>query len=234
LGSLKYLLHLLKIQGDPFCISKLYIFRESRPAHLVANLLKTLGMAGYFLFNNVAWAIKFKIISGTKTSCVFSRDSTGASIAALRALFLYRRPLQVMKRSGADCRSGLGQWACYSLSFWMLSSIAKISDVSRDLCPPPAARSGLSSFPQVLLHSFSLMVTDGSNSIEEGTERTPICNHKGGCKPADLHITGRDQPVGKQWHCWNCWCGGGCTSFLPNLEKVLALPPVVWIIICKN
>jgi hypothetical protein len=35
---------------------------------LVANLLKTLGMAGYFFFNNLSWAMKFNIVSGISLS----------------------------------------------------------------------------------------------------------------------------------------------------------------------
>lgn len=42
--------------------------RESRPGLLAANLLKTLGMAAYFFFNNLSWAMKFNIISGRDRS----------------------------------------------------------------------------------------------------------------------------------------------------------------------
>jgi len=55
------LLRLYKFLSE---IEKLGTIRESRPGLLVANLLKTLGMAGYFFFNNISWAMKFKVISG--------------------------------------------------------------------------------------------------------------------------------------------------------------------------
>lgn len=42
---------------------------------LVANLLKTLGMAGYFFFNNLSWAMKFNIVSGISLSLSPSRHT---------------------------------------------------------------------------------------------------------------------------------------------------------------
>lgn len=55
------LLRLFKFLSE---IEKLGTIREARPMLLVANLLKTLGMAGYFFFNNLSWAMKFNIVSG--------------------------------------------------------------------------------------------------------------------------------------------------------------------------
>jgi len=93
------LLRLYKFLSE---IEKLGSLKESRPAHLVANLLKTLGMAGYFLFNNVAWAIKFKIISGDEKK--WSRLSFWAwTVGLLFALILdvvkYRENLRRQQRS---------------------------------------------------------------------------------------------------------------------------------------
>ncbi len=56
--------------------------REARPMLLVANLLKTLGMAGYFFFNNLSWAMKFNIVSGTHTRHTHDTHDTTLAFSA--------------------------------------------------------------------------------------------------------------------------------------------------------
>merc|ERR1711879_1036373 len=130
-------------------IEKLGTIREARPMLLVANLLKTLGMAGYFFFNNLSWAMKFNIISGDE------------------------------KKWGK-----LSFWAwTVGLLFALVLDVVKYRDNSRRQQKP-----------------------DRAGAAEEGAAGTGVRDDQGGGQPADLDVTGGNQPHQERG------CGGtrGC------------------------